>query len=363
MSARTTDNPITAVGPHLVRTVEEAAIACASTIGKGDRHHSDQVAVSAMRRVLDSVPVRGQVVIGEGERDKAPMLWSGEQFGCGGEGAPGLDIAVDPLEGTNLCATGAPGAIAVLAGSERGGLLTAPDVYMEKIMVGPASRDLLGDAIRLEHSPERNVRAIAEAEACETSEITVVVLERPRHRELIAGLRRAGARVRLIGDGDLSAGILSAMPGSGIQAAMGSGGAPEGVIAAAALRCLGGGMLGQLLGAKRSRGAAASGDGGGGRGTRADHDGTRARPKPDLLRRRSDRWPPGRRSRTPPGTDRNPHAADYERSPRTDAHHAPPFRLKSAIPDVARTRSWHGRVVSTSLSVPGASPRSQLLRF
>jgi len=247
LSARTTDNPITAVGPHLVRTVEEAAIACASTIGKGDRHHSDQVAVSAMRRVLDSVPVRGQVVIGEGERDKAPMLWSGEQFGCGGEGAPGLDIAVDPLEGTNLCATGAPGAIAVLAGSERGGLLTAPDVYMEKIMVGPASRDLLGDAIRLEHSPERNVRAIAEAEACETSEITVVVLERPRHRELIAGLRRAGARVRLIGDGDLSAGILSAMPGSGIQAAMGSGGAPEGVIAAAALRCLGGGMLGQLL--------------------------------------------------------------------------------------------------------------------
>ena len=135
----------------------------------------------------------------------------------------------------------------MLAGSERGGLLTAPDVYMEKIMVGPASRDLLGDAIRLEHSPERNVRAIAEAEGVPASEITVVVLERPRHEELIAGLRRAGARVRLIGDGDLSAGILSAMPGSGIHAAMGSGGAPEGVIAAAALRCLGGGMLGQLL--------------------------------------------------------------------------------------------------------------------
>ena len=247
MSATAADSPIAAVGAHLVRTVEEAAIACASTIGQGDRRHSDQVAVSAMRRVLDTVPVRGQVVIGEGERDQAPMLWSGERFGCGGEGSFELDIAVDPLEGTNLCATGAPGAIAVLAGSERGGLLTAPDVYMEKIMVGPASRELLGDRVRLEHSPEQNVRAIAEAEGRETSGITVVVLERPRHEGLIAGLRRAGARVRLIGDGDLSAGILSAMPGSGIQAAMGSGGAPEGVIAAAALRCLGGGMLGQLL--------------------------------------------------------------------------------------------------------------------
>ncbi len=248
MSEKTAaDSLIAAVGSHLVRTVEEAAIACARTIGQGDRHHSDQVAVSAMRRVLDTVPVRGRVVIGEGERDKAPMLWSGEEFGEAGEGAPELDIAVDPLEGTNLCATGGPGAIAVLAGSERGGLLTAPDVYMDKIMVGAASRDLLGEEIRLEHSPERNVNAIATAEGCPTSEITVVVLERPRHAELIAGLRRAGARVRLIGDGDLSAGILSAMPGSGIQAAIGSGGAPEGVIAAAALRCLGGGMLGRLL--------------------------------------------------------------------------------------------------------------------
>ena len=238
---------IAALSSHLVRTVEEAAIACAGTIGQGDRRHSDQVAVSAMRRVLDTVPVRGRVVIGEGERDRAPMLWSGEEFGAGAEGAPELDIAVDPLEGTNLCATGGPGAIAVLAGSERGGLLTAPDVYMAKIMVGPASRDLLGTEIRLDHSPERNVGAIAEAEGCAASEVTIVVLERPRHAELIAGLRRAGARVRLIGDGDLSAGILSAMPHSGIQAAMGSGGAPEGVIAAAALRCLGGGMLGQLL--------------------------------------------------------------------------------------------------------------------
>lgn len=236
-----------AVGPFLVRTVEEAAVAAARTIGQGDRRHADQVAVSAMRRVLDRVPARGRVVIGEGERDQAPMLWSGEEFGSGGDDAPGLDIAVDPLEGTNLCATGGPGAIAVLAASERGGLLTAPDVYMEKIMVGPACRELLGNEIRLEHSPEENLCAIARAEGRPAGETTVVVLDRPRHAALIAGLRRAGARVRLIGDGDLSAGMLSAMPGSGVQAAMGSGGAPEGVIAAAALRCLGGGMLGRLL--------------------------------------------------------------------------------------------------------------------
>lgn len=243
----TAEGSIAALAPHLVRTVEEAAIASARTVGQGDRRHADQVAVSAMRRVLDRVPVRGRVVIGEGERDKAPMLWSGEEFGCGEDDAPGVDIAVDPLEGTNLCATGGPGAIAVLAASERGGLLTAPDVYMEKIMVGPACRDLLGGEIRLEHSPEQNLRAIAGAEGRSAGETTVVVLDRPRHAGLIAGLRRAGARVRLIGDGDLSAGMLSAMPGSGIQAAMGSGGAPEGVIAAAALRCLGGGMLGRLL--------------------------------------------------------------------------------------------------------------------
>ena len=236
-----------AISAGLVRTTEEAAIAAARTIGQGDRHRSDQEAVSAMRRILDTVPARGRVVIGEGERDRAPMLWSGEGFGRGGEQDPTLDIAVDPLEGTNLCATGGPGAIAVLAGSERGGLLTAPDVYMEKIMVGPASRELLGGEIRLEHPPERNVRAIAEAEGLEPEETVVVVLDRPRHAELIAGLRGAGARVRLIGDGDLSAGMLSAMPGSGVHAAMGSGGAPEGVIAAAALRCLGGGMLGRLL--------------------------------------------------------------------------------------------------------------------
>ncbi len=233
--------------PHLVRTVEEAAIACARTIGQGDRRHSDAVAVAAMRGVLDTIPVRGRVVIGEGERDKAPMLWTGEEFGAGDAGTFALDIAVDPLEGTNLCATGGPGAIAVLAGAPRGGLLTAPDVYMDKIAVGPAARDLLGDAVRLDRPPEENFRAIAEAEGIGIEDLTVVILDRSRHEELIAGARRAGARVRLIGDGDLSAAVLAATPGSGIHAAVGAGGAPEGVIAAAALRCLGGGMIGRLV--------------------------------------------------------------------------------------------------------------------
>ena len=229
-------------------------MAAARTTGLGDRHRSDEAAVEAMRAALDGAPARGRVVIGEGERDRAPMLWSGEEFGAGRRGPerygvddPELDIAVDPLEGTNLCATGGPGAIAVLAGAERGGLLRAPDLYMDKIVVGPAARDLLGEAVRLDLPPEENVAAIAEAEGVPPAELTVVVLERPRHEALVAGVRRAGARVRLIGDGDLSAGLSAALPESPVHAAMGSGGAPEGVITAAALRCLGGGMLGRLL--------------------------------------------------------------------------------------------------------------------
>lgn len=256
--------------PHLVRAAEDAAVAAARTTGLGDRHRSDEAAVEAMRAALDGAPARGRVVIGEGERDRAPMLWSGEEFGAGRRGSgrggtgpgaaaasgpeasPGsveseLDIAVDPLEGTNLCATGGPGAIAVLAGAERGGLLRAPDLYMDKIVVGPAARGLLGEAVRLDLPPEENVAAIAEAEGAPPAELTVVVLERPRHEALVAGIRRAGARVRLIGDGDLSAGLSAALPESPVHAAMGSGGAPEGVITAAALRCLGGGMLGRLL--------------------------------------------------------------------------------------------------------------------
>ncbi len=235
------------VAGRMVRVVEAGAIECARTIGRGDRRHSDAVAVKAMRAALDDVPVRGTVVIGEGERDRAPMLWSGESFGRGGPEDPAVEIAVDPLEGTNLCATGGPGAIAVLAASGSGGLLRAPDVYMDKIVVGPAAAGLLGGRVRLGQPPGDAVAAIAEAEGLPPEEITIAVLDRPRHAELVAGIRAAGARVLLIGDGDLSAGIRAATPGTGIHAAIGSGGAPEGVIAAAAIRCLGGGMLGRLL--------------------------------------------------------------------------------------------------------------------
>ncbi len=231
----------------LVRAVEAAAIASARTMGFGDRHRSDEVAVAAMRDALQEMPVRGRVVIGEGERDKAPMLWSGETFGSGDANALEIEIAVDPLEGTNLCATGGPGAIAVLAASGRGGLLQAPDIYMEKVVVGPAAAPLLGERIHLDQPADEMVAAIAEAEGLAPADLGIAVLDRPRHAEIIAGVRRAGARVLLIGDGDLSAGIRTALPGSGIHAAIGSGGAPEGVITAAALRCLGGGMLGRLL--------------------------------------------------------------------------------------------------------------------
>ncbi len=233
--------------PHLVRAVEAAAVASARTIGWGDRHRSDETAVAAMRQALDDVPVRGTVVIGEGERDQAPMLWSGEAFGRGGAGDPEVEIAVDPLEGTNLCATGGPGAIAVLAASGPGGLLEAPDVYMDKIVVGPAAASLLGSRIHLGQPSGETVAAISEAEDLPPSDITIAVLDRPRHADIVAGIRAAGARVALIGDGDLSAGIRAVTPGTGIHGVIGAGGAPEGVITAAALRCLGGGMLGRLL--------------------------------------------------------------------------------------------------------------------
>jgi fructose-1,6-bisphosphatase class II len=191
-----------------------------------------------MRQEMDRLAMDGRVVIGEGERDKAPMLYTGEEVGAqrGNPGAPQVDIAVDPLEGTNLCATGAPDAVAVLAAAERGGLLYAPDVYMEKIIVGPTARG----AVHLDAPVAENLRNIAGAFERKVSDLTVVVLDRDRHRQLIADIRQAGARIRLIGDGDLSAGISAAVRGTGIHAVMGIGGAPEGVITAAALRCLGG---------------------------------------------------------------------------------------------------------------------------
>jgi fructose-1,6-bisphosphatase class II len=231
-----------------LRVVEQAAIACAHTMGQGDRHRSDQVAVEAMRREMDTVPIDGTIVIGEGERDEAPMLFIGEKVGMGARGAggvayPQVDIAVDPLEGTNLCATGAANAIAVLAASERGGLLHAPDLYMEKLVVGPSARDV----VDLDAPVRFNLRAIAQSNSRRVEDLVVIVLDRPRHQALVEEIRATGARIRLIGDGDLSAGITAAVVGSGVHAVMGIGGAPEGVLTAAAMRCLGGEIYARLV--------------------------------------------------------------------------------------------------------------------
>jgi len=227
---------------EFLQVTEAAAIAAARTMGRGDRKGSDQVAVEEMRRVMETVDMDGTIVIGEGERDKAPMLFIGEKVGERNPGSPKIDIAVDPLEGTNLCATGAPNAIAVMAASESGGLLHAPDIYMDKIVVGPSSKGL----VDLDAPVEDNLQAIAGVLHRKVSDLVVVVLDRPRHEKLIADIRRAGARIRLIGDGDLSAGITASVLGSGIHAVMGTGGAPEGVLTAAAMRCLNGEIVGRL---------------------------------------------------------------------------------------------------------------------
>ena len=233
---------------HFLRVVEQAAIACAHTVGHGDRHHSDHAAVEAMRKTMDTVPIDGTIVIGEGERDEAPMLFIGEKVGMAATpGADGrfaeVDIAVDPLEGTNLCATGAPNAIAVLAAAERGGLLHAPDLYMEKIVVGPEAKH----TVFLDAPVAHNLRGVAKALDRDVEDLVVVVLDRPRHEKLIADIRATGARIQLIGDGDLSAGISAAVSGTGVHVVMGSGGAPEGVLTAAAMRCLGGEIFARLV--------------------------------------------------------------------------------------------------------------------
>ncbi len=228
--------------------MEKAAIACAHTMGLGDRRYSDQVATESMRKALHEIPMDGTIVIGEGERDEAPMLFIGEKVGdtSGSTGVPVVDIAVDPLEGTNLCATGANNAIAVIAASDQGGLLHAPDCYMEKIIVGPSSRG----AIDIDAPVKQNLKAIAKRLDRGVDDLVVIVLDRPRHAELIKEIRQAGARIRLIGDGDLSAGISAAVVGTGVHAVMGTGGAPEGVLTAAALRCLNGEMQARLVVAK-----------------------------------------------------------------------------------------------------------------
>jgi fructose-1,6-bisphosphatase class II len=225
---------------EFVRVTERAAIAAARTMGQGDRKYSDQVAVEAMRTEMESVDIDGQVVIGEGERDQAPMLFIGEKVGRGGDA---VDIAVDPLEGTNLCATGAPNSIAVLAASEKGGLLNAPDIYMEKLVVGPSSKG----KVDINAPVEDNLKSIAKALSRQVTDLVVIVLDRPRHERLIAQIRGAGARIRLIGDGDLSAGITAAVVGTGVHAVMGTGGAPEGVLTAAAMRCLNGEIQAKLV--------------------------------------------------------------------------------------------------------------------
>jgi fructose-1,6-bisphosphatase II / sedoheptulose-1,7-bisphosphatase len=231
---------------EFLRVVENAAISSARTMGQGDRKLADQVATEAMRTTMDTVPMRGTIVIGEGERDEAPMLYIGEKVGASfpdGTEVPGVDIAVDPLEGTNLCATGSPGAITVLAASEQGGLLNAPDCYMEKIVVGPSCKG----CVELDAPVADNLSNIAKRLERNVKDLVIIVLDRPRHEKLISDIRKAGARIKLISDGDLSAGIAAAVIGTGVHAVMGSGGAPEGVITAAAIRCLNGYMLGRLV--------------------------------------------------------------------------------------------------------------------
>jgi fructose-1,6-bisphosphatase II len=223
---------------EMVRVTEAAAIASARFMGRGDGKAADKAAVEAMRSAMDETDIAGTIVIGEGERDEAPMLYIGERVGRhdGQPLADHVDIAVDPLEGTNLVATGQPDAITVLAASERGGLTNAPDTYLDKLCVGPVA----AGCVDITLPPAQNVHRIAEALRRRVQDITVIILDRPRHEDLIREVRETGARIKLISDGDLSAAISCAVQGTGVHAVMGIGGAPEGVITAAALRCLGG---------------------------------------------------------------------------------------------------------------------------
>lgn len=226
---------------EVVRVTEAAALSASRLMGRGDEKAADQAAVDAMRRALNDLSIDGTVVIGEGERDEAPMLYIGEKVGAGG---PAIDIALDPLEGTTICAKGAANALAVIAMAEAGNFLNAPDVYMDKIAVGPGLPDGVVD---LDNSPEQNLKNLAQAKKMEISDLVACILDRPRHAELIAKVRGAGARIMLISDGDVSGIIATATPNSGVDIYIGSGGAPEGVLSAAALRCIGGQMQGRLL--------------------------------------------------------------------------------------------------------------------
>jgi fructose-1,6-bisphosphatase II len=225
---------------EIVKVTEAAAIAAARHMGEGNTEQTDKAAVAAMRASLAELPIHGRIVIGEGERDEAPMLFIGEEVGSGAGLA--VDVAVDSLEGTNLVAKGLPNAIAILAVTEKGGILHAPDIYMEKLVVPPQA----AGKVDLRWPPERNLEALATSLARQISDITVVILDRPRHADLIAAVRKAGARIKLISDGDVAPAISAAVSGPGVNAVMGIGGAPEGVLTAAALRCLGGEIQGRF---------------------------------------------------------------------------------------------------------------------
>ncbi|MBM3579501.1 MAG: class II fructose-bisphosphatase [Alphaproteobacteria bacterium] len=232
---------ITPLSSQIAEVAELAAIACYDWIGKGDNKAADAAAVKSMRENLNRMNIAGTVVIGEGERDEAPMLFIGEEVGKGGVE---VDIALDPLEGTTICANAGESSLAVIAFAKKGGFLHAPDVYMDKIAVGAG---LPIGIIDLDNSPKKNLQNIAQAKKCDISDLTVMILERPRHQELIAKVREAGARIRLIGDGDVAGVIACTSQNTRVDAYMGSGGAPEGVLAAAALRVIGGQMMGRLV--------------------------------------------------------------------------------------------------------------------
>ncbi|WP_159347221.1 class II fructose-bisphosphatase [Roseomonas harenae] len=226
---------------ELVRVTEAAALSASRWIGRGDKNSADGAAVDAMRRAFDSVAISGTVVIGEGEMDEAPMLYIGEKVGAGG---PQMDIAVDPLEGTSICARGMPNAIATLAVAEKGGFLHAPDIYMDKIAVGPG---LPPGVVHLDASPKENLKNLARAKNAEIEDLVVCILDRDRHKDIIRACREAGARIMLIPDGDVAGVVACSQPEAGVDMYLGWGGAPEGVLAAAALRCIGGQMQGRLI--------------------------------------------------------------------------------------------------------------------
>ncbi len=227
---------------EFVRITEAAALACSRYMGRGDEKAADQAAVDAMRKAFNSVRINGTVVIGEGERDEAPMLYIGEKVGQSSADAPHIDIALDPLEGTTICATGGVGAISVIAVAEKGNFLHAPDTYMDKVACGPGAKG----SINIDATPEENIRNVAKALGKDVSDVTVVILDRPRHESLIAKVRALGSRIQLIGDGDVSAAVATGIRDSGIDLLLGTGGAPEGVISAAAMKCLGGDFQGKL---------------------------------------------------------------------------------------------------------------------